>query len=97
MCQYDLLVSGMCQSLKTHANSTLHTLYSKLDQVCDIEKPVITDEPTTSSPPPSTTSSMLCADGMEDIEVCAEEVEAQLDTYTMSDWRREDKVQAVCR
>ena len=50
VCQYKLLVSGMCAELKSYANATLHTLYAKLDVVCDIKGPFITDKPSTRKP-----------------------------------------------
>ena len=93
----------MCQSLKIHANSTLHTLYSKLDQVCDVKPPVIPDHTTEQTTEPAKYSSTEAGECVEyeaskkTLEDCSESVMDLIENFSFADWRNDDKVDLICK
>lgn len=95
LCQYHLLVTGMCEALKVYANESAYTAYHKLTEVCDIQFPQKEEKQVTD--PSAVTHDTYCSTILDELQACSEEVQFKLSSYTIPDWRDNSKVLSICK
>ncbi|ELU17306.1 hypothetical protein CAPTEDRAFT_187446 [Capitella teleta] len=92
-CQYKIILSDVCAELKVYANESLYTAYFKLTEACDVQLPnEALNEASTEVMIPQPD---YCMEYYEKNYLCSQDMDAKLDSYTINDWRQDDKVKAI--
>lgn len=93
-CQYKIILSDVCAELKVYANESLYTAYFKLTEACDVQ--LLNEALNEASTEVMIPQPDYCMEYYEKNYLCSQDMDAKLDSYTINDWRQDDKVKAIC-